>query len=156
MAGGGSVGPIYEAMLEFFAEERFPVAPVEGRSMLSLAYTGKNGRWTCYAQAIEHMDAFAFYSVLSVNAPADRRQEVAEFITRANYGIVLGNFEMDLRDGEVRYRTSIGAGGTSLTAAMLGPAVYANVVTMDRYLPGLMQVIYGGAAAEHAVLLCES
>lgn len=150
------MGPIYDAMVEFFSGERFPVAPVEGRSMLSFPYSGKNGRWTCYAQAIEHMDVFAFYSVLSVNAPAERRAEVAEFITRANYGLVLGNFEMDLRDGEIRYKTTIGIGELELTAGMIGPSVYANAVTMDRYLPGLMQVIYGGADAQDAVLLCES
>lgn len=150
------MGSVYEAMVEFFANERFPVAPVEGREMLSFAYSGKNGRWTCFAQAIEHMEVFAFYSVLSVNAPPERRPEVAEFIMRANYGLVLGNFEMDLRDGEVRYKTSVGAGDEEMTAGLVGPAVYANVVTMDRYLPGLMQVIYSGTDALHAVLLCET
>ena len=29
-------------------------------------------------------------------------KRTAEFLTRANYGLVFGNFEMDMHDGEIR------------------------------------------------------
>ena len=32
-----------------------------------------------------------------------KRQDIAEYLTRANYGMVMGNFEMDYSDGEIRY-----------------------------------------------------
>jgi hypothetical protein len=34
------------------------------------------------------------------------RPSVTEFFTRVNYGLVLGAFEVDLRDGEARYHIS--------------------------------------------------
>ena len=71
-----------------------------------------------------------------------RRHKVAEFITRVNYGMVIGNFEMDYEDGEMRYKTSIDIEGTELAASMIRQLVYANLVITDRYLPGIMRVIY--------------
>jgi len=32
---------------------------------------------------------------------------VNEFLTRANYGLNIGNFEMDFQDGEIRFKTAI-------------------------------------------------
>ena len=76
---------------------------------------------------------------------------MAEFIARANYGIVLGNFEIDFSDGEVRFKTSIDVEGSELTPALIEPVMYANVLTMDEYLPGLLAVSQGTATPEEAV-----
>lgn len=43
----------------------------------------------------------------SLQVPEELRPGVAEFITRANYGLIRGNFEMDFNDGELRYKTTI-------------------------------------------------
>jgi len=48
---------------------------------------------------------------------SSKRGAVAEFINRANYGIIIGNFEMDFADGEIRYKTSIDVQGDKLTSA---------------------------------------
>lgn len=73
--------------------------------------------------------------------PEDRRLSIAEFIARANYGLVLGNFELDFIDGELRFKTSIDVDGTELPPELIEPVVYANVLTMDQYMPGIMAVI---------------
>jgi hypothetical protein len=80
---------------------------------------------------------------------------VADFLTRANYGLIVGNFEMDLNDGEVRYKTSIDVEGDELTPALLRNLAYTNVKTMDRYLPGLMSVMYGALTSEQAIHMVE-
>jgi hypothetical protein len=42
-------------------------------------------------------------STPSVRQRARReRAPPAEFITRANYGLIIGNFELDFEDGEIR------------------------------------------------------
>src|SRR5262249_17088927 len=85
------------------------------------------------------------------NVPEEKRVEVAEFITRANYGLVIGNFEMDYADGEVRYKTSVDVEGGELTAKMVENVIRANVMTMDRYFPGLMGVLYGDRDPAEAI-----
>ncbi|MBC7340390.1 MAG: YbjN domain-containing protein [Firmicutes bacterium] len=96
-----------------------------------------------------------FYSVCPVNVPEGKRLAVAEYLTRANYGLVIGNFEMDFRDGEVRYKTSIDVEGAEIAPALVRNLVYANVITMDRYLPGLLGVIYGNLTPEQAIAQVE-
>src|SRR5690348_1123728 len=95
-------GQLFEAMRRFFEEEDWKFMEIEGQSALKLGCTGENGEWTCYAQVKENPGRFLFYSVLSARVMESKRAVMAEFIARANYGMVLGNFELDYTDGEIR------------------------------------------------------
>ncbi len=151
-----SGGSIFKAIVEFFKQDDWDFTCLDNLPILSLGFSGKNGRWMCYAQARDDQQQFVFYSVCPLNVPEARRPAVAEFITRANYGMIIGNFEMDYTDGEVRYKTSIDVEGVGLSAPLAKQMVYANVLIMDRYLPGLMAVMYGSEAPRDAVERIES
>lgn len=133
---------IFNLMIEFFEDDNWDFQWLNGMSVLSMGFSGQNGNWTCYAQARETQHQFVFYSVLPVNVPEDKRQPISEFITRANYGMIIGNFELDYDDGEVRYKTSIDVEGADLSHPLIRQVVYTNVLVMDRYMPGLMKVIF--------------
>ena len=47
------------------------------------------------------------YHVAPINVPVEQRVAVSEFITRANYNLNNGNFEMDFNDGELRYKATV-------------------------------------------------
>lgn len=144
-------GQLFEAMRRFFEEEDWKFVEVPNQSALKLGCTGENGEWTCYAQVKENPGRFLFYSVVSVKAMEARRQVMAEFITRANYGMVLGNFEMDFSDGEIRYKTSAYLEEFAPTRDFFHTLVYTNLLMTDKYLPAIMSVIYAGMTAEQAV-----
>lgn len=148
-------GQIFNAIIAFFEEDDWDFHWLEGTSILSVGFTGKNGKWVCYAQAREEQEQFVFYSVCPINTPEDRRQAVAEFITRVNYGMIIGNFELDYDDGEIRYKTSIDVEGDGLTPALIKQMVYANVIITDKYLPGIMRVIYANSAPLDEIRLIE-
>ena len=61
--------------------------------------------------------------------------------------MIIGNFELDLSDGEIRYKTAIDVEGTILNHALMKQIVYANVLTMDRYYAGLQAVSEGAEPA---------
>jgi hypothetical protein len=144
-------GHLYEAMRRFFEEEDWKFVEMEGQTALRLGCTGENGEWTCYAQIKEEPGRFLFYSVLSVKAPETKRAFVSEFITRANFGMVLGNFEMDYADGEIRYKTSAYLEDFQPTKDFFHTLVYTNLLVMDKYLPGIMSLIYAGMTPEKAI-----
>lgn len=148
-------GQIFNAMVEFFEEDAWNFNWMDGMPVLSMAFSGKNGKWMCYAQAREEQEQFVFYSVCPVNVPPNRIEAAAEFITRANYGMIIGNFELDYADGEIRYKTSIDVEGDSLTAPLVRSMVYANVLLMDRYLPGILSVVYGDVDPVDEILKIE-
>lgn len=144
-------GQIYQEMVNFFKQEDWFFIPIEQEPVLQMAFQGKSGKWTCYARARDEQQQFIFYSVCSVNAPENKRQAIAEFIARANYGMILGNFELDFRDGEIRYKTSIDVGDDKLTYELIRQVVYTNVMMMDKYQPGIMSVIYSDVSPEEAI-----
>lgn len=153
-AGQETMELLYEQMVSFFRDDHWPFLEVED-SVLQMNFQGQNGRWTCYAQARAAVGQVVMYSVCPMTVPEGLRIAVAEFITRANYGLIIGNFELDYDDGEVRYKTSLDAENAPLSHELLQPLVYANVWTMDRYLPGLMAVIYGSSSPKDGVALAE-
>ena len=144
-------GPIYTAMLQFFEEDNWNFKPLEDQPVLRMGFQGDNGNWACFARARDESQRFIFYSSLELRVPAAKRPDVAEFLTRANYGMLIGNFEMDYADGEVRYRTSVDVEGSELVQTMIKNIVYVNVLMMDKYLPGLMSVIYAGVSPQEAI-----
>jgi hypothetical protein len=145
------VAEILEALKTFFTNDEWPFNEIEGKPSLRTGYRGKNGNWNCYAQAREEQHIIMFYSVCPINAPEDKRQLVAEYISRANYGQLIGNFEMDFTDGEIRYKTSLDVENAELTSALIHNLVYANVWSMDNYLPGIMSVVYAGVSPQEAI-----
>jgi hypothetical protein len=142
---------IFNVLVEFFEEDEWDFQWMEGASVLSMGFSGKNGKWQCFAQAREAQQQFVFYSVLPINVPPEKRQKVAELITRINYGMVIGNFEMDFDDGEVRYKTSVDVEGAELTPPMIRQMVYANIIITDRYLSAIMRAIYSDITPLEAI-----
>ncbi len=114
-------------------------------------FAGENGELRCYAQIRVDLEQFLFYVIAPVKAAESVRALVAEYITRANYGLRIGNFEMDYRDGEVRYKSSIDFAGERLTPTLIKNAMYPAVHTMDFYLPGLLGVMYGNKKPDEAI-----
>ena len=148
--GGGST-PIFDAVCDFLKDDDWNFQPLGDKTSVRMGFRGKNGSWQCIAQAQEDKDRFIFYSILAENVPLEKRQEIADFLTRANYGMVLGNFEMDFSDGEVRYKTSIDIEGGQLTPVMIKTMVYTNVLITDKYFPGIMGVVWGGESPAEAI-----
>lgn len=150
-----SKGEILTEIINFFTEDDWSFTKIQGEPMLQMAFQGENGKWTCYAKARIEQEQFVFYSICPVNAPENKRLAVAEFLTRANFGMIIGNFELDFVDGEIRYKTSIDVEDDSLSFALIKKLVYANVTMMDEYLPGIRSVIEGDVSPEDAIARVE-
>jgi len=150
------MGAVFDAMVRFFREDDWKFEPVEGKPILRMGFAGDNGKWTCMARAVEEADQFLFYSIAPVSVPEEKRGAMAEFITRANHGMRIGNFEMDFSDGELRYKSSIDVEGDRLSSPLVKHMVYPNVLMMDKYLPGIMGILYGNKTAQQAVAEIET
>jgi hypothetical protein len=146
------MGLIFDTMSAYFAEHGWTTTRIGDSLGLSMTVQGDNGQWACIAQADEERRLFLFYSAAPVDVPAEKRLAVAEFITRANYNTLVGNFELDFEDGDLRYKTSCSVEGGDASAwangllmAQIARLVSINVFMMDQYLPGLTAVLTGEA-----------
>ena len=100
-------------------------------------------------------ESFVVISVPALQADKDCMDEMAEFITRANYGLNHGNFEMDYRDGEIRYKTSLFSDDEIPTHEQIEAMIYINVTTLDNYGNGLAMIAFGMGTPEDAIRMCE-
>lgn len=151
------MGNVLDVVEAFFQQDGWTFSLLQGRSdVLELPVTSEHGSWGCFAQAEDEDRRFIFYSVCPVTAPEGERRVFAEFLTRANYGLVLGNFEMDWDDGEIRYKTSIDFEGDRLTPALIRQVVYPNVRAMGTHLPAIRAIVADGLSADQALKLLAS
>ena len=148
---------IFDAVNQFFITDKWTVNQVEDKPVFSTLHTGENGSYRCFAEAWDNKDkSFVFYSYIGNKVPLKKIQVASEFINRANYGLILGNFEIDLSDGEIRYKTSVRMADGELTYKMIGKLIWGNLNTVDRYAAGIMSIIYSDISAEDAIYRIEN
>jgi hypothetical protein len=141
---------LWDIVLGHFQEKGWQFTQLKEQSALLIPLRGNSGEWLAHVRVREGQQQVSCYSILPLKVPELKRMAVAEFITRVNYDMIIGNFELDLRDGEVRYKTALEIEQGQTTEGLLDRLVYANMMVMDRYLLSLMSVIYGSVSPEEA------
>lgn len=127
----------------YFDREGWDYLPLPDKPGVAFRFAGTHIEWDCFTIADEATGMVVFYSISPQQAPANRRAAVAEYITRANWAMPAGNFEMDYEDGDVRFKTSIDVDETELTSNLFDHVAEANIVGMNMYVGGLLAVIKG-------------
>jgi hypothetical protein len=135
--------PIFDSLKAAFGREHWPFSEVQEEPVIVTELSGPAGTWKLYAHAVEEQQLIVFYSICPLTVPEDKRPKMANFLTRVNYGLAIGNFELDFDDGEVRYKTSLAVGRRDVNPALVKRLVRANGIAMERYLPGIEAVITG-------------
>jgi len=146
---------LFDSITEYFEADGWHIHRIDEDTAYSVTFEGKNGKWVCIAQVIEDDQEFVFYSAYPDNAPESKRAEIAELLTRFNYNLTFGNFEMDFDDGHIRFRTCIDITGHELGAMLIAQVVYRNVLTMDHCLPAIQMVLHQGKLPTTAIAAIE-
>ena len=103
-------------------------------------------------------DEYVVYAISPIGADEDDEKKMAimaEFICRANYGLKNGNFELDMRDGEIRYKSFVDCEGLTPTTEMVRNSIHCPAAMFDRYGDGIVDIIFGNSTAKEAVAKCE-
>ena len=141
----------FDALGKYLEDDGWHPRRVEDKYVYRSYFQGKNSGLNVYAQVRVDLEQFIFYAVATVKVPDEVRPAVSEFLTHANYGLRIGNLEMDFSDGEVRYKSSLDFEGATLTPSLIRNAIYPAVNTLDHYLPGILRVAFGGATPSEAI-----
>lgn len=150
------MGQIFMALEKFFEEENWQVTQLKDKLTLTMEYSAPNGTFRCFAIANEEGERFTFYSFCPIKVPEQKRGFVADYVTRANYGLPIGNLEMDFDDGEIRTKTTVMVGGTEIDYFLIKHVVYMNLVIMNKYFPGISAIVYGNVSPVEAIRQVET
>lgn len=103
-------------------------------------------------------DEYVVYAISPLGADDDNEKvmaTMADFLCRANYGLKNGNFELDMRDGEIRYKCFVDCEGITPTSEMVRNSIHCPAAMFDRYGAGIVDIIFGNATAKEAIAKCE-
>ena len=94
------------------------------------------------------------YCIYPTYVPESRRQTVSEALARINYATTFGNFEMDLKDGEVRVRTVLEGDGF-VGEPMIDRAIRKSLDMVDQYQAALLAIAFGNASPQNILEMTE-
>jgi len=149
------MGPLLEKAQAYFKLDDWDVETISD-TVLQTAFRGDNGEWDCLAVVLDTSDHFLFYSIVGTSVPEGVRSQMAHFLHRANHGLNIGNFEFDLSQGEIRFKTSVQANSEQFTHELFQSLVHHNVLVVDEYYPGIRSIIEDAMSAEAAIMMIES
>ncbi len=149
------MGALIDVVEDYLIEIGWKFEKEEDSDVIKTGVNAKNAAFRLIIYSMEDKDLLTVYVAQDNNVPDKKRLVVAEFIARANYGLNLGNFDLDMEDGELGYKVSIDLEGGQLSTDMVGNMVGAGVSTMDQYYPGLMAVLFSNTTPEEAIISIE-
>ncbi len=103
-------------------------------------------------------DEYIVYAIAPIGADEEDKKmmaTMAEFVCRANYGLKNGNFELDMRDGEVRFKCFVDCESITPSKNMVQNSIHCPAIMFNRYGSGIVDIIFGNATATEAVNRCE-
>lgn len=137
--------PIRESVLRYLDDQSWDYD--EHDTFIGLNLAGQTGEWPVIFFLPPDSEMLIVYSIMPVEVSPEWARNVASYLTAANFGLSIGNFEVDLetgpRYGEVRYRTSVELRDVPPSAAIVRNLLDANVATVDTYLAGLVEAAQG-------------
>lgn len=108
-----------------------------------------------YVHVIPERTEFVVFLEFTETVAEERRAEMSTFLTLANWGIGVGNFELDLATGYIRYKTSIDYGEAALPDEFIRRAILAAMNAVEEYEAGVRQVMSGQSNAREAIAAVE-
>ena len=102
-------------------------------------------------------DNYTVYLSALINGNKDDLGELNKYLTMANYGLRNGNFELDMEDGEIRYKTYVNCAGLeSLPTEIIKESIYVGCIMMDRYGDGIAALALGFSDADTEIKKAEN
>lgn len=148
--------PAFETLVAHFEANDFRFHADHDTKSVQLFITGDAVIYNCRVQ-LTHQDELIqvriHYPVLARDPKI--RPFVAEALARANHGMSIGNFDIDMDTGDINYHLGQVIRGQGLDDEIIGGVFSAALATADRYFPAIMRVMFGGHTPTDAVYLSE-
>lgn len=147
--------PMLEIAAEILDEHGWDFEELDDDTALGWRMSGPDGSWSSFAAAREDEGRFAVYSVLDEAIPRQLRADAAELVARANWGLPVGNWELDMDDGTVRCKTSIDIADDRLSLGLARRVIERNLAVVDAYLAAFSAFTAQRVTAREAIDMAE-
>lgn len=133
---------------QFCEAEKYFFYPI-GSSSFVTSFGGQTSKWKTVFTVKD--TRVAIFSELPFIVSLEKRLTVLEFLMWANCQLSLGNFEFNLQQHDIRFKTSMEVADGVLTTQMLAALLSSNVNTVNFYIMGLQQILFADKTIAEAV-----
>ena len=100
---------------------------------------------------------YVVYAIAPINADKENLFEMLKYLTMANYSLLHGNFEMDVSDGEIRYKCWIETWQLdTLGGQQIDESLSVPLMMFERYGDGIAALALGFSDAETEINKAEA
>ena len=152
----GSYSQPFEILVQHFESNGLKFLADHDSKSVQLFITGDYAVYNCRMQLThddELLQGRIHYPVVARDAKI--RPFVAEALSRANHGMSIGRFDIDMDTGDINYHLGQVIRGHGLDDEIIGGVFSAGLATADRYFPAIMRVMFAGHTPADAVYLSE-
>lgn len=115
----------------------------ENRVVVKTRGKGNTGSYGARLDIRDLRNIFIIYVHRRLDFPPTVAERSVAFLTHANYGLTCGKFELNMNDGDVRYKNSIYVAGSFLSSEMTNTMIHTALSTMNKYFKAIVKAAYG-------------
>ncbi len=113
---------------------------------ISFSLHGYKGIFNCVIRIHEETFFISFITYLGTRCPEEKRADMAQLLSHINSNLLFGDFEMNLFDGIIKFRTGMYYGGIELTTKIIDNVVLKNIQAMDISSIQFNKFLFGGVS----------
>lgn len=120
------IGEITPIIMQFLTERQWQFSHTPPKSQdimrthhLSMRMRSETFEWGCLFRIQEETQLVAVYGILPFLIPDSHRNAALLLAAQINYDLIIGNIELDLHDGELRFKNALDAEVTGLDDPVL-------------------------------------
>lgn len=132
---------LFEKVKLFFDRIDASYLELNGQQAIEFTVESPEHSWDVMISTFNEPCCVIIHSTFPQPVPTSLRAELALYLSVLNTARPIGNFELDIETGDIRFKTYIDCTATSLTANGLDRALTTNLLTMRKYLPEILSII---------------
>jgi len=128
---------------EFLQDEVMKRPLPDGSFIVETSFRGNNGGYSVRLAAKD--DPLTLFCIVRhpLLVPEPKRVAMAEAVTRANHGLPVGRFDLDMATGDLHLQAAIPLEGAMLTCDQLMTTLAAAMSASDVYHRAFARLTYG-------------
>lgn len=155
LGGEPGMNAAYEKLIEHLDEHDIRYLVNSEAQSICADFRGEVGTYRIIARIDGDDGLFQVFGMAPIRVPDGSRPAIAETLCRANYGLKVGKFEMDLDDGELRFQAAHIMHQDGLEDETIERLMGTTMAMLDMYLPAVLSVIYGNELPQDAIRCVE-
>ncbi len=126
---------------EVFDTDGWRTEMIPGEDVIYSIYVCDSGEWIFYARTTSEI--VAFYSLYPEIIPPLIHGNILKLLMKFNDGLIIGNFEFNFENNEIRFKTSLETTKFVLSAEICRSLLYNNLAQMEKCIKQINSLIKG-------------